>query len=444
MARFVALWAGQVVSLVGSGLTGFALGVWVLERTGSVTRFALISLATTLPGIILAPFAGALVDRWDRRRALMLSDAGSALATLALALLLGSGRLEVWHIYLAMLASSTFSAVQWPAYTSSMALLVPKRHLGRASGLVQFGYAAAQILSPLAAGVLVGALQVHGVILVDFATFLVSLAVLLAVRIPRPAPSGEVPAGGSFLREAAFGWTYIAARPGLLAMLLLFAGLNASGGFVQVLITPMVLKSFGSTELLGLILSVAGCGMLAGGLLMSAWGGPRRRVEAILALIAIAAAALVAGGLRPDPWLVGAAAFVYMAAFPLMNGCSQAIWSAKVPAEVQGRVFAVRRAVAWSTTPVAFFLAGPLADRAERLLAPGGALAPRLGPWLGSGPGRGIGLLFIAFGALTLAIGVVGALYPRLRRLERELDDAIAEEPPGAAAPAATAGGLSR
>src|SRR4028119_1012058 len=188
MRVFILIWLGQMVSLIGSGLTGFALGVWVYQRTGSVTQFALISLSATLPSIVISPIAGTLVDRWDRRWTMLLGDCGAGLSTLAIALLLLVGRLELWHIYLATSVSSTCSAFQYPAYAGATTLLVPLQHLGRASGLIHLGRSVAQLISPVLAGILVVTLQIQGVILLDFATFLFALVTRLLVRSPQTHP----------------------------------------------------------------------------------------------------------------------------------------------------------------------------------------------------------------------------------------------------------------
>ena len=425
---FVLIWFGQLVSLTGSGLTGFALGVWVYQRTGSVTQFALISLFTSLPGIVISPVAGALVDRWDRRRAMILSDVGAALCTLSVAGLLLASRLEVWHIYVAMGISSTFSAFQWPAYSAATTLLVPKQHLGRASGMVQISEAVAQIISPVLAGALMVVIRVQGVMLLDFATFLFAALTLLLARIPRPAVTAEGKAGqGSLLHEATYGWTYIRARPGLFALLLFFAATNFATGIVGVLFTPLVL-SFTSTAVLGLLLSIGGLGFLAGSLTMSAWGGPKRRVYGILGCHLLMGVTLFAAGFPPLVWVIGAAAFLFFFSTPISNGCSQAIWQSKTAPDVQGRVFAVRRMIAWASLPLAYLMAGPLADQVfEPLLAEGGPLASSVGQIIGVGVGRGIGLLFIVLGSVILLAALVACLYPRLRNLETELPDFVAD-----------------
>lgn len=437
MTAFLAIWAGQVVSTLGSSLTGFALGVWVFQRTGSATRFALIALVTTLPGILLAPFAGALVDRWDRRKAMILGDAGAGCTTLILALLFWHGQLELWHIYPLLALGSVFGTLQWPAFTAATTLLVPRDQLGRAAGLTQMGNAVAELAAPVLAGALVVSIGLQGVVLIDFATFLVAVATLLSVRVPRAAATAEGEAGrGSLLREAASGWSYIRQRPGLLSLLGLLAAINLSMGMMQVLLAPMVL-SFASAAVLGRVASAAGLGMLAGSLLMSAWGGPSRRVSGILLFLFLQGVMLMVGGLRPSALLIAAAGFVFLFAAPIVLGSSQALWQSKVPPDLQGRVFAVRRMVAWSTLPLGYLLAGPLADRVfEPLLAADGALAGSAGRLIGVGKGRGIALLLIVLGLVVATTVAVFSRYPRLRRLEAELPDALPEEPletPGAA-----------
>ena len=437
MRVFTIVWAGQFVSLIGSGLTGFALGVWVYLTTGSVTQFSLILLSTIVPAIVMSPFAGALVDRWDRRKAMLLSDSGAALSTLVIAVLLITNRLEIWHIYIAMSVSSTFSSFQWPAYSAATTLLVPKKHLGRAAGMVQTAQAVAQIVSPALAGVLLVTVDIWGVIFIDFATFLFAVSTLLVVRFPRPEVTAAGEAGkGSLLREAVYGWYYITARRGLFSLLIFFAVTNFVFGFANVLYVPLLL-SFTSPVMLGTLSSVGGVGMLAGGVLMSVWGGPKKRIHGILGFSLLAGAMVALGGLRPSVLLLGAVIFIVLFTLPIMNGCSQAIWQVKTAPDVQGRVFAVRRMIAGSITPLSYIAAGPLADRVfEPLMAVNGPLADSIGEIIGVGPGRGIALLFIVVGVLTVVVTLASYLYPPLRFVEDELPDVVteAEKVPAASA----------
>ena len=429
MRVFVLVWFGELVSLIGSYLTGFAVGVRVFRDTGSVTQFALISLFVTLPGIIVSPLAGALVDRLDRRWVMILSDFGAALGTLLIALFLFLGDLTSWHVYLAMSIASVCNAFQWPAYSAATTLLVPKQYYGRASGMVQAGEAAAQIISPLLAGILLGIIGIEGIIRIDLATFLFAVCTLLIVRFPRPEATAEGEAGkGSLLSEALYGWRYIAARPGLLGLLLFVASTNFAMSMVIVLLTPMVL-GFASVAELGTVLSFGGVGMLIGSVVMSVWGGPKRRMNGIFIFVTVQGLLLLLGGLRPSVALVALAAFLFLFCAPIISGSSQAIWQSKVPPDLQGRVFAVRRMIAWSMVPLAYLLAGPLADYVfEPLLVAGGPLAGSIGQVFGVGPGRGVGVLFVILGIMTVCATLAAYLYRRLRLVEDELPDVIADE----------------
>lgn len=424
---FGVVWFGQLVSTLGSGLTGFALGVWIYQTTGSTTLFALNMLAYSLPNLLVSPFAGALVDRWDRRKAMILSDAGAGLSTLAIALLSFTGRLEIWHIYLATAASQVFTTFQWPAYSAATSLLVPKEHLGRAGGMVQIGEAVSSLLAPALAGTLYITIGLQGVILVDAVTFSLAVFTLLLVRFPAPPVSAEGASGrGSLLREAAFGWKYILARQGLFGLLLILAATNFLASLWNPLLTPMVLE-LTTPEHMGYLASIAGIGMLAGTLLMSAWGGPKRRVFGVLGFTFFEGLFTVLMGLRPSLALITAGAFGLLFALPFSNGSSQALWQAKVPPDIQGRVFAIRRMIAWSTIPLAYLLAGPLADRVfNPLMREGGPLAASVGSLIGVGPGRGAGLLLILAGFLISLVSIAGLLHPRIRRVDLELPDALA------------------
>jgi DHA3 family macrolide efflux protein-like MFS transporter len=426
MCIFIIIWLGQLVSLVGSGLTSFALGLWVYQHTGSVTQFALISLFAVSPGVMLSPLAGALADRWDRRWVMILSDAGAGLSTLMMALLFFAGQVQVWHICLAVGASATFGAFQYPAYVASITLLVSKRNLGRANGMVQFGQAASEILAPALAGILVLTVQVQGVLLIDFVTFIFAVTTLLLVRFPKPEATAASQIGqGSLLREAVYGWTYIAAQRGLLGLLVFFAVVNFLWGILGVTITPMIL-GFASADVLGVIISVAGGGMLVGGLVMSAWGGPSRRINNVIVFELLSGLCFMLIGLRPLAWLVALGAFCAHVTIAIVYGSNQAIWQSKVPPGVQGRVLAVQRMIATSTRPMAYLVAGPLADKVfEPLVAPAGPLAGSIGQIIGIGPGRGIGLLFLIMGVLKVATSLGSYLYSPIRQVEDELPDVL-------------------
>jgi MFS family permease len=354
---------------------------------------------------------------------MLLSDTGAGLSTLAIVLVLNSNeRGALWPILLATAVSSIFSAFQWPAYAASTSLLVQKEQLGRANGMMQFAQAVGYIASPALAGYLVTSIQVQGVILIDFATFAFAVLTLLIIRIPRPETSAaEVKK--SLLHDIAFGLKYLVKRPGLMGLLTLFAFSNFLLGLVMALFTPMAL-SFTNADVLGIMTSLGTSGMLFGGGLMMVWGGPKRRIYGVLGCMLLEGLALLISGMHPSVPLVTAAAFGFFFFFPIDGASNDAIWQNKVAPSVQGRVFGMRSTIAMFSMIPAYALAGPLADEVfEPLLAADGPLARNIGQIIGTGEGRGIGLMFIITGILTMLAAVGGCAHPRIRCVEEELPD---------------------
>jgi MFS family permease len=432
MRGFSVLWAGQLVSMVGSGLTGFALPVWFYQRTGSAEQFAFLIFAGTVPALLLSPFAGALVDRWDRRTVLVLSDAGTALMTLVMAGLFFTDSFQVWHLFVVSVLGSAIGAFQDPAFHASVAQLLPQRHFARASAMMQTSAAASGVLAPAMAGALVTTIGLGGVLMIDFATFLVAVGTLAAVRIPRSPRGGEDEphAEPSLLREAAHGWRYVAARPGLKGLLLYAVAVAFVMSTTNVVLQPMVL-SLASVGALGLVSSLSAVGMVLGGTVVTVWGGPKRRVRGLAASNLARAAALVVAGATASVPVIAAALFVIMLLLPISSAAAESLWMSKTPNHLQGRVFAIRRMITLAGTPLGILLAGPLAERVfEPLLAPGGALAGSWGRVIGVGEGRGMGMMLILLGTLFAAATLAMYLSPRVRRVEDELPDAaFAPEP---------------
>lgn len=345
----------------------------------------------------------------------MLSDAVSALCVASLAALLFSQRLDVWHVCVMAGIMSVSTAFQFPAYSAAATLMVPRDQLGRASGLVQLAQALSQIAAPVIAGTLVVAIDVAGVLLADVASYLVSLTVLTMVRIPAPTASTEGRQGkGSIWREAAYGWRYHTARPFLFGLLMYFSGMTFVMAMAQVVVTPMIL-SFGSPAALGTILSAGGAGMLIGSVAMSAWGGPRHPAHGVLGFGILFGASLVFVGLRPSIPLVAVGVFSAFIAVPIATGCGHAIWLASTAPDVQGRVFAVRRMLARSMTPLAYLFAGPLADGVFEPLLSGGGRLSALSVLVGTGPGRGIGLFVVVLGLTSVLVSAGAYLSPAFR-----------------------------
>ncbi len=426
MRTFYIILIGQVISIVGSNMTGFALGVYAYQRTGSAASFALILLFNMLPRALFSPLAGVAADRWNRRRIMILSDTGAALSTLAVIGWLMTGRLEIWHIYLATFANSTFSTIQGPAFGAAVTQLVPKSQFGRVNGLTQLGDGVGQLVAPILAGAVIGLVGLRGVLIVDLLTFLVAVGILLANRFPQLASTPKkVAKQHSLSADIRAGWRYIVTRPGLVALMIVFALANYLVGNAEAVLTPMIL-SFATPETLGAMLTAGGLGMLVGSVALSVWGGGERRVYTTMGFYALLGLAVITAGLSPSVPLVTGALFVAFLCVPILIGANHAILQIKVAPEMQGRVFALRTTLNTGSFALAYLTSGPLADKLfEPLMAQGGLLAGSVGQLIGVGPGRGIGLMFIVMGALAVVTSIGGLLYPRLRRVEVELPDAV-------------------
>lgn len=445
MPAFSLLWLGQLVSLLGSGMTRFALTIWAYQQTGSATVLALVAFVSFGPGVLLSPVAGAIVDRWDRRRVLILTDLAAGLATAVLLALHLTGRLEVWHLLALGAFAGAFEAFQFPAFSAAVTVLVPRKHYARASGMQSMAGAASAIAAPVLAGLALTAFGLSAVMLADLVTFLFAVGSLLLIRIPAPPRSDEGEAARANLwQESLFGFRYIAARRGLLGLLLVFLPVNLFATMGMVLLAPMVLARSGGSELaLGTVQSAAGAGALVGGLVLAAWGGPRRRIHGVLAGMtagSLAGPVLMGLGGTQTAWLLGAFGMTFF--LPIINGSSQAIWQAKVEPDVQGRVFAARRLIAQVSAPLAMLVAGPLADRLfEPLLLSGaGPIATRLGALFGQEPGSGMAAILALTGLITAAIGLAGYLFPDVREVETRLPDhelAREDRPDAAGSPTA-------
>lgn len=424
MKIFLLIWFGQLVSAIGSRLTGFAIGVWMYQQTGSVTQYALIYLFTYLPETLMSPIAGTLVDRWDRRIAMIVSDTGAALSTLAIALLLFNNYLTAWNLYLILTIKAGFTAFQIPAYTAATTLLVSKQHYSRTGGMIQLAQATSQVAAPMLAGFLVSAIQVEGVFVIDFFTFLIATFTLLTVKFPQPEASlAGKNSKGSFWREMSIGWQYITERPGMLGLLIFLLIPFFTLGMLETLFTPLIL-SFASVAELGIVLTVGGCGWVLGSACIASWRGLKKHVYGIFSFVVMQGCCLLLSGLQHSVALAGLGCFGYLFAYPIILSCNQAIWQNKVSPDLQGRVFGVRRLIEQIPPGIAYIVAGPLVDNYfEPWLAKNGLLADSVGKILGVGTGRGISFLFIIIGSLNILATFFAYQYPKIRLIDESLPD---------------------
>jgi MFS family permease len=409
-------------------MTGFGLGVWIFQQTGSATSFALTLLFNMLPKAIFAPVAGLLADRYDRRKIMILTDMSAGIATMTVAGLFLTGNLSFWHIYLLVALNASASALQAPAFGAAVTQLVPKAQFGRANGLLQLGEGIGQILAPVLAGVFIGIFGIGSVLLFDMVTFLFAVSTLLLVRF-RGIPQVQqqtTKADKSWISQLWQAVGYLRVRPGLLGLVLVFSLVNFFVGAAEAVLTPMVL-SFTTSDNLGLILTFGGIGMLIGSVLISIFGNLPRKVYAVFGAYAFLGVAVFLAGLRPSVPLIGTAVFLAFLSLPTVMGASQAIMQAKVAPEIQGRVFGLRMFINTLSFAIAYLVGGTLADKIfEPLMIEGGALANLFASFIGAGPGRGMGLMFVLMGILSIMAALSAFAYPRIRRVEVELPDMVA------------------
>ena len=425
-SAFLVVWVGQVVSLVGTGVTRFALTIWAWQITGTATTLALVGFFSFTPAILISPIAGALVDRWDRRRAMMLSDLAAVSSTLVVLFLFSTGQLEVWHLYITGAVTGFFGAFQFPAYSATVTLLASKEQYGRASGLLSMAQFGSNIVSPIIAALALPIIGIGGVLLIDIITFCIALFTLLFVIFPRPMVSEVgVTSRGSLWIESLFGFRYIRARPSLFGLQLIFFTLNLVINFAVTLFSPMILARSGNdSAILGFVQSTLGAGGLVGSIILSIWGGPRRKIHGVLLGMTLAMCGMTMIGLSRNlpSWAI--TTFLTMFCVPILNGSNQAIWQAKVEPDVQGRVFATRSLIAQISAPVAMLLSGPLADQVfEPAMITGGFLTPLFGGLIGVGPGAGMALMFFITGLLGIIVGISGYFVPSIRDVDELLPD---------------------
>lgn len=419
---FYFLLFGQSLSVLGSTLTNFALGVWAYKTGGSVTDFTLIAIAATLPGILLGPFIGSMIDRFDRKWVLFFAQLGSASVIFALAALYWSDALQVWHIIMVVPIASLCGAVLQIGFSAVVGTLVPPDKLSRANGMLGLVFGVVQLGSPLLAGMALDQLGLKGIFAIDLVSYVIGLLTLLVISLPRVARK-EKETKTSLWQEVVEGYQFLKSKPGVLGGLYLFTLIWFNVSAVQVLMLPLVLSVGTSTDL-GFIQSMAGVGTLIGGLLMVAWKGPERKVFGILVPSVVIACLLIVMPIRPDVgWLAGCAVLIMMAA-PIATVCSQTLWQRKVPLHFHGRAFSLRKSIMKAAQPLAFLSAGVLADHVFNPMMMEGTMVSRLlGPVWGVGEGRGVALMISLFGAISLIMVIVAWLTPTIRRGDIDLPD---------------------
>jgi len=427
MTGLMIVLGGQAVSILASSMTGFALSIWVFQRTSSATSLGIMQTAFVLPYLLVIPLAGVLVDRYNRKLMMMVSDIAAGLGTLTILVLYLTGNLEVWHFYLVNTIIGLGNAFQWPAYSAAITTMVPKEQYGRANGMMSLVQAGPGIIAPLLAGALMPAIGLVGILLIDIGSLLLAIGALLLVHVPQPTKTLEGQASrGNLIHEAAFGFKYILKRPPLRAYVILLFIANLFLGFANSAEVPMVLLRTGNDSLvLGAVNTAGAISWTVGSLLMSTWGGPKRRIHgAIFGWVAFCLLGNILFGLGkglgiwvPSMLMAGLGSNIGIAT-------SQAILQSKVEPDVQGRVFSARRMLTWFPDTFTPVLGGLLIDRVLEPAMNSETWFARNFEWMvGNSPGSGTALIMVISGLLTILTMISGYLVPGIRNIEDLLPD---------------------
>ena len=420
---FYTLAAAQTVSQIGSNMSFLAVGIYVYQQTGQATPLALMSLFLLLPIIIAGGVAGVLADRYDRRKLMIIGDTGAALGSLALVISVTSGNFQLWHVYAAALWQAFFSTIQRPAFEASVSQLIPDAQRQRANAIMQMSKPTALLLASALTGLLYASIGVVGVFAIDLISFLVAVTTTVLVRIPAPARTdGETPARQSMLKEWRTGLGFLWSRRPLFILIAFGSLFSFFVSSVYALTTPYLLARTESEVTLGLLTAIMSVGGVLGAVLIGVWGGFKRRVDTFILGIILVLIATIVFGANLSPIVLGAALFAAMMGVSIVNTTLMTLLQAKVPGDMQGRVFATVTQLALVLMPLGYLLIGPLADQVFTPLASAtGWTEGALGNLFGAGAAGGMGVLFAVSGVLGLIATLITYALRSVRRLEATL-----------------------
>lgn len=394
------IWLGEFISGIGSGMTAFALSVYIYQTTGSVSLVSAIAVASFLPTILLSPLGGVLADRYDRRLLMIVGDLFSGLGLLYVLWNVHVGMTSMLPIIAGVTFNAVFVALLEPSFKATVTDLLTEDEYAKASGMVQIAGNARYLISPALAGVLLAVSDIRLILLLDICTFFITITTVALVRksIGKPMPKEKQ----SALAEIKEGFAVLQQSKGILSLVMLMALVCFFVGFLQTLVSPMVLV-VSDAKTVGILESVCAAGMLVGSVIIGIFGIGKSYVKA-LSLAGMAASLFMAvSGVSVNLFVTGAGIFLFFLVLPFLNTSADVLVRSNVAGEVQGRVWGIISLLSQAGTAVAYALSGVLADHIfEPLLAKQGFLAGSVGKLIGTGQGRGIGFMLVLSGIFML------------------------------------------
>jgi DHA3 family macrolide efflux protein-like MFS transporter len=406
MRPFVALWSGQAISIFGTRLVRFAIVWWITLQTGSATILALVSIAALVPQVIISPFAGSYVDKWNRKRVMATADSLIATSIALLAFLYFTEAVQIWHILAVMIFGSTVGSFQYPAMAATTTLMVPKRHLGRVGGMNQTLNGMASILAPPLGAILLALLPMGSILAIDVMTAIIAVSVVLLLDIPQP-PMTETQKQQSVLSNLAEGLRYVAGWRAMTMIVFVAMMINFVISPAFTLLPILVAVNYAGNEgTLAVVQSTLSVGMVLGGVLLSIWGGGERKLVSAMGALTTAGGVLILISMAPASQFLYILFLFFSTGFliAIVNALLMATFQGVVPPEIQGRVFALTGSLSTAMTPVGLALAGPLADL------------------------FGVPFWFLVGGLVTVAMSLTGLASPAIRAVEASGEESLSEE----------------
>jgi MFS transporter, DHA3 family, macrolide efflux protein len=416
LTRFLIVWSGQLISSIGSGMTAFALGIYVFQKTNSATTYSLIILAAFLPSFILKPFGGVMADRIDRKLLMIAGDLGSALGLVFILFMFYTGNSELWVIYTGVIFSSGFVALQNPAYKASATDLLSEDDFAKASGLMQLAESSKFLVSPVIAGILLIYINIQSVLIIDIMTFLIAVIAVFWIRKGTGRLSNQD--DNHFFSELKNGFLYIYSQKGIFRLLIITSVITFLIGFLQALVGPMMLV-FADPETLGFTQSISATGMIVSSFWIGIFSKSIQQIKILSISLTFAGIFYALFGVSTNVYFIIASGFLFFMMLPFINTSLDVLIRKNTDNSMQGRVWSNVSIISQSGYLIAYSIAGTLADRLfNPLLLTDGYLASTIGNIIGTGPGRGIGFMFILSGILVSVVGLFIPLLKNIRKLE--------------------------
>ncbi len=417
LKQFIILWSTQSISQLGSAMTNFALVIWLYQSSGSALTTSLLTVCSYAPYVIMSIFAGAISDKWDKKKVMLICDSFAALCTVAVFILLKTNNLAVWHLYVLNALNGLMNTIQQPASDVAATIITPEKHYQKTSGMRSFSNSLVTILTPVLATAFAAFAGVECVILFDLATFFIAFFVLLFfIKIPKVENQKEQQE--SLLKSAKSGLIYLKNNRGILWLILFLAAINLIASIYDAALPAMVL-SLTDEKALGMVNTCAGIATLLGSVIVTFLPQPKNRVKVICNCLLISMSTenfMLAFGKSPWIWCVGAV--LGWLSIPLMNANMDVIFRTKIPVEMQGRVYSARNTLQFFTIPLGYLLGGALVDN---VFEPFMEKVPKdslLTALFGCQKGSGAALLFFVIGAAGVAVCLIFRRIKAIRDLK--------------------------